>query len=193
MHARLSRRAVIAFDVALVLWLALWLIFAAFVHRDLMQLSQLSDGAVAAGDALTTTADALSLVGSVPFVGDSIPDLEQQIRAAARETARAGRQSRDDLAAYAAAITVAIATGPTVPPLLFYLPVRRRWSRERRSVAAALAAGRTDVREYLARRALVHADYTTFAVHTADGELRPDGVERLAQRELRRLGLQKRA
>jgi uncharacterized membrane protein len=193
-HARLSRRAVRAFDVTLVVWLALWLVFASLVHRDLRRLSELSDAAVAAGEALTTTADALSIVGSIPFVGDTIPDLEQQIRDAARESTRAGRQSRDDLATYAIAITLAVAVGPTLPPLLFWLPVRRRFGRDRRFVAAALAAGRADVHQYLARRALAHADYPTFALHTeADGELRPDAVERLAQRELRRLGLEGRA
>ncbi len=189
MHLRLSRRAIRAFDVALVAWLALWLAFAAFVYRDLQRISELSDAAIAAGEALTTTADALAIVGSIPFVPDTIPDLEEQVRAAARESALAGRQSRDDLETYAVAITVAIATGPTLPPLLLYLPLRRRWHRDRRVLAAALAAGRTDVRHFLARRALAHADYPTFALHTADGELRPEAVEPLAQRELRRLGL----
>ena len=34
-HARLSRRTIRAADVALVLWLALWIVLAALVYRDL--------------------------------------------------------------------------------------------------------------------------------------------------------------
>ena len=191
-HARLSRRTVHVVDVALVLWLAVWLAFAAFVFRDLSRLSELSDAALAAGRALTTTADALEIVADIPFVGGGIADLEQQVRSAARETTRAGRQSRDDLDTYAVAITVAVATGPTVPPLLVWLPLRGRWRRDRRAVAHALGAGMPDLRHYLARRALVHLDYATFSANTENGELRPEGVDALAARELRRLGLQKR-
>ena len=192
MHARLSRRTIRAADVALVLWLAVWIVLAVFVHRDLRHLSELSDAAIAAGEALTTTADALEVVAGIPFVGGSIPDLEDQVRTAARRTTVAGRQSRDDLESYATAITLAIAVGPTVPPLLFYVPLRLRWRRDRRAVAAALAAGRADVRHFLARRALTHADYATFSRNTEDGELRPEGIDALAQRELRRLGLERR-
>ena len=192
MHARLSRRTIRAADVALVLWLAVWIVLAVFVHRDLRHLSELSDAAIAAGEALTTTADALEVVAGIPFVGGSIPELEDQVRTAARRTTVAGRQSRDDLESYATAITLAIAVGPTVPPLLFYLPLRLRWRRDRRAVAAALAAGRADVRHFLARRALTHADYATFNRTTEDGELGPEGIDALAQRELRRLGLERR-
>jgi hypothetical protein len=191
-HARLSRRTIRAADVALVLWLAAWIALAVFVHRDVRHLSDLSDAAIAAGEALTTTADALAVVAGIPFVGGSIPELEDQVRSAARETSLAGRQSRDDLETYSTAITLAIAVGPTVPPLLFYLPLRLRWRRDRRAVAAALAAGRADVRHFLARRALTHADYATFSRNTEDGELRPEGIDTLAQRELRRLGLERR-
>lgn len=192
MHARLSRRTVHVFDVLLVAWVAMWLVFAGFVHRDLSRLSELSDGAVSAGRALTTTADALEIVAGIPFVGETMAELEGQVRTAARETVRAGRQSREDLETYAVAITVAVATGPTLPPLLFWLPLRWRWRRDRRAVARALDADRTDVREYLARRALVHAEYPTFSAHSDAGELRPEDVDALAARELRRLGLQRR-
>jgi len=191
MHARLSRRAIRAADAALVLWLALWIVLAVLVHRDLRHLSELSDAAIAAGEALTTTADALNVVAGIPFVGGSIPDLEAQVRSAARRTTVAGRQSRDDLQTYATAITLAIATGPTLPLLLFYLPLRLRWRRDRRAVAAAIAAGRADVRHFLARRALTNADYATFSRNTEDGELRPEDIDALAQRELRRLGLER--
>lgn len=191
MHARLSRRAIRVADAALVLWLALWIALAVLVHRDLRHLSELSDAAIAAGEALTTTADALNVVAGIPFVGGSIPDLEDQVRSAARRTTVAGRQSRDDLETYATAITLAIATGPTLPLLLFYLPLRFRWRRDRRAVAAAIAAGRPDVRHFLARRALTHADYATFSRNTEDGELRPEDIDALAQRELRRLGLER--
>ena len=189
MHARLSRRAIRTADAALVLWLALWIVLAVLVHRDLRHLSELSDAAIAAGEALTTTADALNVVAGIPFVGGTIPDLEDQVRSAARRTSLAGRQSRDDLATYATAITLAIAIGPTLPPLLFYVPLRARWRRDRRTVAGALAAGKADVRHFLARRALAHADYATFSRNTEDGELKPEGIDALAQRELARLGL----
>jgi hypothetical protein len=47
------------------------------------------------------------------------------------------------------------------------------------------------VRHFLARRALAHADYATFSRNTEDGEPRPEGIDALADRELRRLGLQR--
>jgi hypothetical protein len=188
-HLRLSRRAIRATDLALALWVALWIAIAILVHRDLRQLPQLSDAAIAAGDALMTTADALAVVAGIPFVPDSIPRLEDQVRAAAREAVVAGRASRDDLRAYSTATTFALVTGPTLPPLLVYLPLRTRWRRDRRAVAAALAAGRPDVRHYLARRALAAAGYETFSRHTDDGELRPGAVDELSEHELRRLGL----
>lgn len=189
----LSRRAILALDLAVVVWIAVWLLLAARVHDDLRSLTELSDGAVAAGRALQTTADALAELQGIPFVGGEVEALERDVRNAARRTMRAGRGSRAEIRTYARLAGGIVALGPTLPILLLYLPLRGGWSRDRRRVKRALRAGEPELRHYLANRRLARSDALTFVRSTDGGVLRPEVVDVLAASELRRLGIRTRA
>ena len=189
----LSRRAIWLLDVVLVAWIALWLLLAVRLHDDIRALTGLSDGAVAAGRALTTTADERDSAQLGERVGGEVEALERDVRDAARRATRAGRQSRAEIREYARLVGAIVAVGPTLPPLLLYLPLRLGWARDRRRVKAALRANDPELRHYLAGRRLRRADPATFAGATTAGALDAAAVERLAAEELRRLGLRPRA
>jgi len=187
----IRRRTIHVLDVALVVWIAVWLLLAARLHEDVSGLTELSDGAVAAGRALASTAEALEVIQGIPFIDREVAELQANVRDAARRTTRAGNASRAEIRTYARLTAATVALGPTVPPLLLYLPLRLAWSRDRRSVARALAAGDRALPRYLAHRALARADAATYSLSTADGDVRPEAVAVLADAELRRLGLRR--
>jgi hypothetical protein len=108
----LSRRAVRLLDVALVVWIAAWLLLAGWLYSEVRSLRELSDAAVGAGGALTRTADAVGVLRGIPFVDQEVARVEADIRQAARRTTRAGRRSRDDIQTYAVLVATTVALGP---------------------------------------------------------------------------------
>lgn len=188
-HLRFSRRAIRLLDLAVALWLAAWLVIAAMTYRDVRALADFADSADAAGAGLVATADALSGLRDVPFVGDDLERLEQRIRTGARRTTRTAALARDEIRAYGARIGAALALAPTLPVLLVHGTLRVGWSRDRRRIRQALRRADPCLAPYLARRALASVDLSTFARTTVNGEPHEEGVAELAARELARLGL----
>ena len=180
-------------DLAVALWLVGWVVLAILVAREVRDLRQLSDTVVVAGAAVEDTGDAVALLGTVPFVGERVGEVAEEVRAAGRSAQASGRDSRSSIDDLSVLLALAIGLVPTLPLLALYAPLRIAWSRDSRAVRRALAEREPDplLLELLARRALLSRSYADIRAVTEEpfrdldeGRFRP-----LAELELRRLGL----
>jgi hypothetical protein len=105
----------------------------------------------------------------------------------------AGHSSNESIRNLGLLLGLAIAVIPATPVLGFYLPLRLRRAREAQAVADHLADRGLDASlgELLARRAIHTLPYHVLQAVSADPveDLRAGRFDRLAQAELRRLGL----
>jgi hypothetical protein len=119
-----GRRRILVADAALVLWVAVWIVFGIAVGREVSGLTSLSDTVVKAGAALDQTGRAIGDLRSLPLIGDRIGKVEDQARAAAVSAKRSGRSSRKNVEDLSVLLAVAIAIAPSVPAVAVYLPFR---------------------------------------------------------------------
>ena len=180
-------------DLAVVVWVVAWVVLALFVAREVRDLRQLSDTVVIAGVAVEDTGDAVDALATVPFVGERVGEVADEVRVAGRSAQLSGRESRSSIDDLSVLLALAIGLVPTLPLLALYAPLRIAWSRDSRAVRRALAAREPDrlLLELLARRALLTRPYADIRAVTEEpfrdldeGRFRP-----LAELELRRLGL----
>jgi hypothetical protein len=179
-------------DAVVVLWLVGWIVLALFVAREVRDLRQLSDTVVISGQAVEETGDVLASLSSVPFVGDRVGRLADEVRSAGRSAQLSGRESRDSTQDLSILLAVAIGLVPTLPLLGLYAPLRISWTREARAVRAALRRGDDrGLSEFLARRAVLTLPYDELRAVSADpfGDLAEGRFDALAQLELARLGV----
>jgi hypothetical protein len=181
-------------DVAVVLWLALWIALAVLVAREVRDLRQLSDTVVVAGAAVEDTGDAVDALGTLPFVGNRVGNVADEVRAAGRSAQESGRESRSSIDDLSVLLALAIGLVPTLPLLALYTPLRVAWSRDSRAVRRALAASEPDpvLLELLARRALLSRSYEDIRAVSDDPirDIEEGRLRLLADLELRRLGLE---
>ena len=143
---RIGIRAV---DAAFAVWTLAWLLAAGAVYTSLEQLEdggaavvaagdglvETSDGLRRAGGGLHETADALGLLGDLPFVpGDPGNGVEQTaddvdrfavgVRAAGRDARVTGADAQEAAGTLAIVLGLAVALGPTVPAAFLYLLLR---------------------------------------------------------------------
>lgn len=125
------RRRVAIYDVALVFWTVVWLVVGVLVYRDVRAMTELSDPIVDAAAALEETAQGLSQIDDIPFVGEiaNLPRIEQRVRVAASSARASANESRDHVSRLAWLLGGAIALVPTLPLLALWIPVRRDWRR----------------------------------------------------------------
>jgi hypothetical protein len=189
-------RVIRLLDLAVALWLVGWVVLAILVAREVRDLRQLSDTVVVAGAAVEDTGDAVALLGTVPFVGERVGEVAEEVRAAGRSAQASGRDSRSSIDDLSVLLALAIGLVPTLPLLALYAPLRIAWSRDSRAVRRALAEREPDplLLELLARRALLSRSYADIRAVTEEpfrdldeGRFRP-----LAELELRRLGLDRK-
>jgi hypothetical protein len=188
-------RARAMLDAALVLWVAVWIYLGVSIGEQVNGLRQLSSTVTKVGVAVRTTGDAVSGLGSVPFVGGQIKDAGAQVKSAGESAIQSGRQSRNSVSSLSWMLALAIAVIPSVPVLGFYLPLRIAAVRERR-VARRLAErcwDDPDFRRVLAERALVTLPYRRLAklVPNPWDEFESGRLDALARAELARLGVTK--
>ena len=127
------RRRIAAYDVAIVLWTALWLVVGLLVHREVSALADASEPVVDAAVALEETAEGIGSIDEIPFVGDiaNLPAIERSARRAAVSARVSARETRKGVERLAWLLGVSIALVPTLPLLAVYVPVRRDWRRRR--------------------------------------------------------------
>jgi len=188
-----SARLIHVLDVAVVVWVAAWIVLALFVGREVRDLRELSDTVVVAGVAVEDTADLVDSLGSLPFVGGQVGEVADQVRTAGRSAQASGRDSRDSTENLSVLLALSIALIPTLPLLGLYAPLRISWTREANAVRRALAQNPSDpvLQRFLANRALLNLPFQEVTAISPDPfrDLDEGRVEALANRELRRLGL----
>lgn len=193
---RAGARLIHVLDVAVVIWVAGWIVLALLVGREVRNLRELSDTVVLAGVAVEDTGDLLETLESVPFIGGQVGDVAARVRAAGASARESGAESRDSTDDLSVLLALSIGLIPTLPLLGLYAPLRLAWTRESRSIRAALAANPDDqgLRRYLATRAVANLSYDDLTAVTRDpfGDLDAGRYEALAARELSRLGIRPR-
>ena len=194
---RAGARLIHLLDAAAVIWIAAWIVLALLVGREVRNLRELSDTVVLAGVAIEDTGDLLTTLKNVPFVGGQVGDAAAQVREAGRSAVISGRDSRDSTENLSVLLALSIGLIPTLPLLGLYLPLRFAWTRESRAVRQALRANPSDplLREFLARRALATLSYQELLAVSANPyrDMVEGRFDALADRELARLGLSRRA
>ncbi len=127
------RNRILAYDVAIVLWTALWIAVGALVHQEVSALADASEPVVDAAVALEETAEGLASIGEIPFVGEiaNLPSIERSAREAARSARRSAGETHEGVKRLAWLLGGSIALVPTLPLLALYAPVRRDWRRRR--------------------------------------------------------------
>jgi hypothetical protein len=182
-------------DVAIALWVALWIGLGWLVYHYVNGLASLSNTVVLAGKAVGATSTALDAISKVPFVGAQVGDLTQSARDAAQSAVYNGRASRDDVHDLAILLWLALAVAPTAPLLVLYGLLRRGWRRDRRSLEEAvdLAGDDPALEQFLARRALDHLPYRRLRriSDTPWRDYEEGKTAALAEAELARVGLRR--
>lgn len=143
------RERIRAVDAGLAVWTIAWVLAGGVVYSSLKQLEDGGSAVVAAGEGLEETsaglgraarglyetADALEVIGELPFV-DADPggaveataaDVERfavRVRATARDAKTTGADAEESAATLAVVLGLAVALAPTVPALVLYLLLR---------------------------------------------------------------------
>ncbi|HEY0003008.1 MAG TPA: hypothetical protein VGB74_21315 [Actinoplanes sp.] len=180
-------------DLAVVIWVYLWIRVGLWVHDMVAKLAVPGQKLESAGGGIADNlADAGAKVDRVPLVGDQLVKPFTGAADAARSIAEAGRQQQDvvdQLSIILALVAVAV---PLAVVLFGWLPLRLRWMR-RAGVARAVRDAPAG-RDLLALRALASrplSELTRLGPDIAqswrNGDA--DAVDRLAELELRKLGL----
>ena len=151
-----------ALDVALILWTAAWIWVGVTVALEIRGLARLSDTVGAVGRAVERTGAAIGSLDGLPLVGARTEESARAIREAGNSAVRSARESRDSVDTTSVLLGISLATIPSVPVLLLYLPQRLSLARERRELRRALARGPHGdeaLETLLARRALYTVPY----------------------------------
>jgi hypothetical protein len=122
-----------AWDAAVVAWTVACLALAVFTGVEVSHLNDIGDTLAVSGRALDSTAQALERFKDVPFVGQDVGSLAQQISRTADSARASANSSRDTIDRVAILLAVAIFVIAVVPPVVAYVAVRRRLVELRRS------------------------------------------------------------
>jgi len=127
-------------DGLVIAWVVLWIVLGLAVDRQVLGLTSVSHSLGVAASTVDQTADALTPMADLPFIGDQVKLAQQRIRvAAARASADAGT-SRQSIEQLARLLGWAVAIAPTVPIAVGYATFRViEWRRRRRARRYALA------------------------------------------------------
>ena len=143
------RLGIRAIDTALVVWTLAWLIAAVVTYSSLKDLEDGGSAVISAGDGLRETsaglsragrglhetADALEVVGDLPFVSgnpgaavertaEDLDEFAVRVRKTGRDARVTGAQARDSAGTLAIVLGLAVALTPTLPVLFLYVLLR---------------------------------------------------------------------
>lgn len=189
-----ARRTVqIAGDLAVLLWVVVWIALARKVHESTLSLAtpgrQIDSSA---SDLAQQLKDAGDKVASVPLVGDVVRAPFDGASQAASGLAGAGRQQVDAVGTLAHWLGLAVALIPILVLLWLYLPPRLRFVR--RATAGQRYLDQAQDLDLFALRAMAHQPLHVLARLDSDpaGAWRRGDravIDRLARLELRSVGL----
>jgi len=174
-------------------WVVLWVGLALLVGREVRNLRDLSDTVVTAGVAIEETGGLVRNLGNLPFVGNQVSSVADQVEEAGRSAQVSGRDSRDSTENLSVLLALSIALIPTLPLLGLYLPLRWAWTNDARAVRRALKRTPSDplLVEFLARRAVSNFSYDKLLAASPQPfrDLEEGRYDALARLELDRLGI----
>ena len=151
-----AARRLLALDLILALWAALWLALGIQVAREVDGLKELSSTIRTTGGAVESAGQALQSLDSVPLIGSRLGEPAQRIQEAGRSARASGRSSRDSIEQLSVLLGLAVAVVPSLPLLAFYLP--SRLARRRDAIALRRLVQRSgdtpELERFLAARAL---------------------------------------
>lgn len=186
-------RRLLALDLTLVLWVAVWLILALQVAQEVRGLAELSTTVSRVGTAVEESGRVLSGLEELPLgVGDRLEEPARRIEEAGRSAVSSGSSSRDSVESLSVLLGLALAVIPSLPVFGFYLPLRLGHVRERRALLGAIESARGDaLEEFLARRAVERLSYRRLRRVSAEPwrDLAAGHYRALACAELERFGL----
>jgi hypothetical protein len=117
-------RTLLLFDVAVAVWVVLWIGFAFVVGRQIADLDQLSDGLVQGGRAIEDTAEVLEGFSGVPFVGDDAARAAGNVRTIGRQAVASGQEAAVTIDRLSTTFRWIVLLYPTVPVVAAYLAWR---------------------------------------------------------------------
>lgn len=187
-----SGPALVAVDLLVIGWVALFVYLGVVVHDAVQELGVLTESVDTAGRAVDDTGRAIGSI-QVPVIGGAIGSVSREIQAAGQSVivgAASGRASIDRLAMM---LGLLVALLPSLPLLAWYGPPRLGRGLEVRAVEAALEEGSGDplLEHLLAQRAVVHLSFRELRRVSARPweDLERGRVADLAAAELRRVGV----
>jgi hypothetical protein len=128
-------------DVAVALWVVVWIGLALSVGRQIADLDQLSEGLVEGGNAIVDTADALEGFAGIPFVGDEVERAAENVRTVGQEAIASGNEAAVTIEGLSTTFSWIVLLYPTVPVVVAYVAWRVHGRRRARAVPAAGQAG----------------------------------------------------
>ena len=182
-------------DALVVVWILAWILVGIAAGRAIHRLSEVTDAERQAGVATQRAGDLLTSLGDVPLVGGRLKEGGATVREAGRSVIESADAANARWTTAGTLIGIAIAIIPSVPLLLFYLPGRVAFERDRFRIASALRGGGDGTQELLATRAVTHMPYRQLLAISPDPveDLRAGRHAALAEAELRRMGISARA
>jgi hypothetical protein len=180
-------------DVLVVVWVAVWVAIGRAVHTEVGRLAgpgrTLEDAGRALEDGLRSAGEG---VARTPLVGDELQAPFDGAGDAAAGLAAAGTAVQDGVARAALLAALAVAAWPVVVVLAGW--VVHRWRQVRRAAVGRRLVASPDGRDLLALRTLAHAPLRSLTADDVAGwrDRDPVALDRLAEREARRLGVRPR-
>lgn len=194
MTARLILKSLTWSDLGVALWVGFCIALGVAIGNEVRHLDRYGTTIDQSAGALEETASALNLIAGVPFLGDEIRDIADEIAATALRMRSSGSDTREAAHNLSTLLALAVSIIPTAPVLALYLPYRAHQVTQTRELIRSLQRNRHAVftRNYLANRALTDLPYDALQQLGQDpwGQVRQGRVDRLAAEELRRLGLE---
>jgi hypothetical protein len=190
-ESRLRQRSILAIDLLVVLWTALWLVLGIAVGTFVERLGAVGDGMENTGRAIGRAGDAIDQLSDVPLVGEGFATVAQEIQGIGRETIQNGRSVEDDVDSLALLIGAGLALGPTLPILALWVPPRVSRERERHALRKSLKIDDRVALAYLANRAVATRLFRELRKASDDpvADLAAGRYEALAALELDHLSL----
>jgi hypothetical protein len=194
-EARTPQRNVVAIDLLVVLWTAVWLVLGISVGTFVGRLGAVGEGLEGMGDAIHRAADAVGGLSDTPLVGEGFATTAQEIHGIGSDTVQRGRSIEHDVDRLALLIGAGLAAGPTLPVLAVWVPRRVARERERRALRRSLRRGDGAALAYLANRAVASRSFRELQSASEDpvADLAAGRHEALASLELGDLGLRRSA
>ncbi len=189
-------RRVLALDALVVVWVSAWILIGLAVAEAVADLTKLTQTFRSVGGAVVEVGGALDGL-DVPFLGGPIDRTSRAITEAGRDIVARGSAAREEIEQASALLGAAVAVTPSVTVVFVYLSARTDRVREAFALRAFLGENRHDERleSLLAVRGLQQAPYRRLRrIASWPWELdAPKTRHALAEEELRRLGVDRRA